>query len=70
MASNSAAAQFLADEYDSMSMADSIPSPNRFFVFYLVDSKNFRTFAPDLVRGGSGKLLQSAARHAEKRVKQ
>lgn len=41
-----------------------------FLEFYLVDSKNFRTFAPDLVRGGSGKLLQSAARHAEKPVKQ
>jgi len=41
-----------------------------FLEFYLVDSKIFRTFAPDLVRGGSKKLLQTAARHAEKPVKQ
>ena len=29
-----------------------------------------RTFAPDLVRGGSKKLLHEAARHTEKTVKQ
>jgi hypothetical protein len=39
-----------------------------FLHIYLVDSKIFCTFAPDLVRGGSKKLLHDATRHAEKPV--
>ena len=39
-----------------------------FIPFSLVDSKLFRTFAPDLVRGGSVKTWHNAMRHAEKPV--
>ncbi len=39
-----------------------------FITFSLVDSKLFRTFAPDLVRGGSVKTWHKAMRHAEKTV--
>ena len=39
-----------------------------FITFSLVDSKLFRTFAPDLVRGGSVKTWHKAMRHAEKPV--
>jgi hypothetical protein len=39
-----------------------------FLPFSLVNSKLFRTFAPDLVRGGSVKTWHNAMRHAEKPV--
>jgi hypothetical protein len=39
-----------------------------FITIFLVVSFFFRTFAPDLVRGGSVKSWHNAMRHAEKPV--